>query len=332
MRKLILPRIAAGMLRTLATLAFVSVGMMPASAQTNRFGPDYFSNLPVVDQHGRTLRFYDDVIRGKIVVISFIYTSCRDICPLVTARLAQVEEKLGELAGKEVHFVSISIDPENDTPQKLKEHADAFRVGPGWQFLTGKRDDIAFIRHKLGERSRSLGEHRNEIVLGNDRTGDWSRDSAFTDINVLTMTIRGMDPVRREAAARNLQQDKTSAILDTDVLPGQALFSKACVGCHTIGKGPRIGPDLAGVTDRRDRAWLANFMIAPEAMRARNDPIAVELGRTYKTVRMPTLGLSEDDAADLIGYLEFQSYRLTAPTAATPAAQGAHHAHEHHHH
>src|SRR5712691_12730776 len=89
------------------------------TAQGNRRGENYFPNLPVVTQDGKTLRFYDDVIKGKIVVISFIYTSCPDICPLTTARMAQVEEKLGAVVGRDIFMVSMTVDPENDTPERL---------------------------------------------------------------------------------------------------------------------------------------------------------------------------------------------------------------------
>src|SRR4029078_2607955 len=107
-----------GTLLTLLVFAAAS-----ASAQSARWGKGYLPNIPVVTQHGESLRFYDDVLKGKIAVISFIYTSCRDICPIVTARLSQLEEKLGDTVGREIFFVSISIDPVNDTPAKLKEYS-----------------------------------------------------------------------------------------------------------------------------------------------------------------------------------------------------------------
>src|SRR4051794_20248844 len=83
-----------------------------SNAQGRRWGEGYFPNLPVVTQDGKTLRFYDDVIKGKIVLVSFIYTSCPDICPLTTARLTQVEDKLGDMVGRDIFFVSLTVDPE----------------------------------------------------------------------------------------------------------------------------------------------------------------------------------------------------------------------------
>ena len=107
----------------------------------NRWGKDYFPNLPLVTQDGKTVRFYDDLIRGKMVLIDFIYTGCPDMCPLTTARLVQVEKKLGGKVGRDLFFYSISVDPANDSPEQLSKFARAFHTGPGWLFLTGKPDD-----------------------------------------------------------------------------------------------------------------------------------------------------------------------------------------------
>lgn len=312
----------------LSGIALVAASSSPAAAQLKRWDSSYFPNLPVVTQDGVELKFYDDVIKDKLVVISFIYTSCRDICPLVTARLAQVREKLGE-AQDRFTFVSITIDPEHDGPAQLKAHADAFQVGPGWLFLTGVPSDIQQIRHKLGERSRSLTEHRNEVVLGNDPAGDWARDSAFTDLNVLASTILTMDrSLKRPEGQAGAQSAR--AVRSDVVLPGQALYTKACAGCHTIGFGDRVGPDLNGVTQRRDRAWLSRFIVEPEKVRASNDSIAMELVARFKSVRMPTLGLSSDDATDLLAYLDAQTYRASPPASIPPAEPAAAHLHQHH--
>src|ERR1700704_5279679 len=110
----------------LAALAAATVAAPAApDAQSNRWGADYFPNLPVVTQDGKTLNFYDDVIKGKRVVISFIYTNCPDICPLTTARLTQVEDRLRDQMGRDLFFVSMTVDPVRDTPERLKEFSKA---------------------------------------------------------------------------------------------------------------------------------------------------------------------------------------------------------------
>src|SRR5499427_5064416 len=297
--------------------AFVSGG----AAQNRPWGEGYIPKLPVVTQDGKTVRFYDDLIKGKIVIISFIYTSCTDICPLTTARLAQVEDKIGDLVGKDIFMLSMSVDPERDTPQRLKEYSEAFQTGPGWTFVTGKPEDIRAINFKFGERSQILSEHRNEIVLGNDATGEWQRDSAFADVNRLIMTIKALDVKWRNQVHTPERSSAGNAALAMSDQPGQALFKKICAPCHTIGVGDRVGPDLRGVTARRERAWLSAYIQNPARLRAARDPAALALAEKYRAVRMPALGAAQNDAADLIAYLDAEASRLSATQGPSPVGQ-----------
>src|SRR5437660_10243123 len=115
----------------------------PVSADS-RWGANYFPNIELTTQDGKTVHFYDDLIKGKIVAIDLIYTTCQYSCPLETARLAQVQKILGDRVGKDIFFYSISIDPDHDTPEVLRAYMKQFHVGPGWTFLTGKKEDIIF--------------------------------------------------------------------------------------------------------------------------------------------------------------------------------------------
>ena len=215
----------------LAIAAILSVLCGGASSAASRWGKDYFPNVEVITQNGDRVHFYDDLIKGKIVLISFIFTSCTDLCPLTTARITQVVDRIQDQIGKKIFVVSITVDPENDTPEKLKAFADAFYKGPGWTFITGKPEDIRAINAKLGNKSDVATDHRNEIVLGNDTTGEWARNSPFADIESVELAIRDMDPAWREghyapavslAPATNQQQ----AGLTLDREPGQVLFKK----------------------------------------------------------------------------------------------------------
>src|SRR5215813_10170335 len=94
------------LLAGIAMLAALAIAVPRTAQAQSRWGEGYFPNLPVVTQDGKTLRFYDDLLKGKVVVVNFIYTSCPDICPVATARLAQVEDKLGEQMGRDVFFIS----------------------------------------------------------------------------------------------------------------------------------------------------------------------------------------------------------------------------------
>lgn len=279
----------------------------PLEAEAKRWGADYLSNATVVDQDGRTLRFYDDVIKGKIVVISFIFTTCRSICPLVTARLAQLERQLGAAAGRDVFFVSLSIDPATDTPERLKAFSRNFDPSPSWAFLTGDESVVKTIGYRLGERTEQLADHRNQILLYNDRTGEWQRSSAFADLDALALQILAMDPQVRAAKAPTADIFGGGDGPARPEFPGQALFVKFCAACHTVGAGRRVGPDLRDVNVRRPRDWTARYVQNPEAMRAAGDPLAQSLRAEYPHTEMPALNLASDDVQDLLLYVDLKS-------------------------
>jgi protein SCO1 len=225
-----------------------------------------------------------------------------------------------------VFIYTITMDPVNDTPEMLNIHASAFEAGNGWLFLTGKPEDVERIRFQLGERSRKLSEHRNDLVMGNEKTGDWSRSSLFADLEVIVAGVRELDPVWR-TAERKPQTDYVKAgNLRLSNTPGEALFLKACSTCHTIGHGTLVGPDLKNVAARRDRDWLTRFMMAPGRMRAQKDPLTMELMEKFKGVRMPDLGLQETDVSDLLTYIGAQSGKQDSAepraTGKTPQAAG----------
>ena len=157
---------------------------------------------------------------------------------------------------------------------------DAFGAGPGWLFLTGKPEDIHAIRYKLGDRSRVLREHRNEILLGNGATGAWARNNVLGDMDSLSLTVRSMDPKWRPQAGVACADPKPLNF-DFASQPGQALYKRLCAGCHTVGSGDRVRPDLAGVMALRDRAWLVSFISDPERMRVGKDPLALALAAKF---------------------------------------------------
>jgi protein SCO1 len=298
-------------------LCALSGSLTATSAPAATWGESYIPNVPLVTQDGQTVRLYDDLIKNKIVLINFMYAGCKQVCPLATARMAQVQKELGDHVGRDIFLYSITLDPEHDTPAVLKKHAEAFHAGPGWLFLTGTPEDIAVVRYKLGERSKSLTEHNNGAMAGNGTTGEWERTSLFEDTGKLALVMLNMDPAFR--AKRGSQPG--TAYAEMTAIPyvsqaGQALFVKACSSCHTIGQGDHVGPDLQGVTSRRDRAWLSQFLQAPNLMRAKKDPIAVALSAKFPGVLMPNLGLSETDVGDLLVYLDNRTARLAAPAHA----------------
>src|SRR5919202_4555307 len=205
---------------TVAAGAALLVSELPTlwSAPTPRWAANQFPNVRLTTQDGVTVRFYDDLLKGKAVAINLIYTTCKDECPLETARLVQVQRRLGDRVGKDLFFYSISIDPRRDTPQVLKEYADKFGVGPGWLFLTGKEDDIKLIARKLGLSStmniRDSDPHATMLMVGDEPSRQWMQNSAEDNPRFLAATIgtflgwRNDEPARSYAEAQPLELDR----------------------------------------------------------------------------------------------------------------------------
>jgi protein SCO1/2 len=302
------------------------LGIRPAQADS-RWGANYFPNVTLITQDGKPVKFYDDLLKGKIVVIDLIYTHCVDSCPLETARLAQVQQMLGDRVGKDIFFYSITIDPDRDTPEELKAYAEKYHAGPGWLFLTGKKDEIDLISKKLGLYTEPDPNDRDghvpSVLLGNEPAGQWLHNAATDNARLLSIMIgdwlNNWTGTKRGTSGKNYAD---AAPLNLD--QGRYMFATQCAACHTVGHGDKIGPDLLGVTSVREREWLHQFILRPDKMLVEGDPLATALFKQYKQVQMPNLRLVNSDVDAIIGFL--------AKETAAAAAKGASEEHQHHHH
>lgn len=141
----------------------------------------YFPNVYLTTHLGKKVKFYDDLIKDKIVVINLMYATCEGVCPIITSNLVQVQKLLGSRVGKDIFFYSITVKPEEDTPRKLKEYAEMhYASGPGWLFLTGKPQDIELLRQKLGfvdlnpEVDKDKSRHSGMLRYGNEPLAQWA--------------------------------------------------------------------------------------------------------------------------------------------------------------
>jgi protein SCO1/2 len=243
-----------------------------------------------------------------------------DSCPLETARLVQVQKMLGDRVGKDIFFYSISIDPTHDTPAVLKAYAEKYHVGPGWTFLTGKKEDIDLVSKKLGLYTEpdpnDRDGHTPSVILGNEPDGQWMRNSALDNPRFLSLMIGNWLDSFKHAKPITAQAsyDQAAPIDLSD--KGRYIFATHCAACHTIGHGDKIGPDLLGVTNTRERAWLAKFISTPDKVLAEKDPVATALFEKYKQVIMPNLRLAQVDLESLLNFLQTQT---VAPHTDTPA-------------
>lgn len=291
------PRLARAALAALALLAAPAARAAPPGSP---WGRAYFPDVELVTHDGRKVRFYSDLVEGKRVVIQFVYTRCTRICGLATANLARVQRELGD-AGRGIHLYSVSLDPEHDTPEVLRAYAAAYKARPGWTFLTGRKADVDLLRKKLGDLS-PVEDHAPVLSVGNDVTGQWWTTRSLDTPRYLATVIGGfMDPAwdGRAAVTARAYADAPAVARQGR---GQALFRERCAACHVAG-GDSVGPDLAGVTARRDGGWLERWIRSPAALVAARDPEALALVARHGGVEMPPSGLSDEELREVIAFL-----------------------------
>lgn len=148
-----------------------------------------FADVGLLDQDGMPVRLEKDLVGDRLVVMGFIYTSCTTVCPVVSSIMGKVQQQLGGRVGEEVQLVSISVDPQRDDPKRLQSYAKAFQHGPGWSWLTGSSYAVTETLKGLGSFSADLNQHPPLILVGDGRTGRWTRYYGFTDPAVLVAEI-----------------------------------------------------------------------------------------------------------------------------------------------
>jgi protein SCO1 len=146
-----------------------------ASARMGSAAEKYFSDVELINQDGQKMRFYSDVLKDKVVVINTFFTTCTGVCPPINRNLEKVQEGLGERLGKDAFLVSMSVDPETDTPVRLKEYSRRFHARPGWIFLTGKKENVDWALYKLGQYVETKDGHTTIIIIGNEPKGLWKK-------------------------------------------------------------------------------------------------------------------------------------------------------------
>lgn len=156
------------------TAAAATPAGAPKEGAATRLLPPW-PDAPLVDQDGRPVHFYSDLVRGKRVAINFVFTTCTTICPPMGANFEQLQTLLGARAGADVRLLSLSIDPLTDTPERLKAWGAKFHAGPGWTLLTGRKEDVDRLLKAMGIFTSDPSSHAPILLLGDDATGRWTR-------------------------------------------------------------------------------------------------------------------------------------------------------------
>lgn len=201
--------------RILLTALGASLGLAAATARsangTDTVRGNRHTRIPnplLYTHEGKAVRFYDDLIKDKLVVINMMYAACEGICPKSTTNLLHVQNELGERVGRDIFMYSITLQPRHDTPAVLKEYVEMRGIKPGWLFLTGKPDDIEMIRRALGfynpdpkvdgERS----QHTGMVRIGNDAYDRWHMTPALGDPEpIVEAILRAVRPAPGKSAA-----------------------------------------------------------------------------------------------------------------------------------
>ncbi|RON36267.1 SCO family protein [Pseudomonas brassicacearum] len=158
----------------------------------------WFTDTPLQDQNGETLRFYSDALQNRVVLLNVIFTSCNDACPLITRKLKEVRELLGDKADG-ITFISLTSDPLRDTPAVLKAYTLKQGVdGPHWFFLTGDKAQMDLVLGRIGQIVPTPEQHSTQLIVGDVANKRWSKirpDAPAAAIaqrlQLLTMPVAG---------------------------------------------------------------------------------------------------------------------------------------------
>jgi protein SCO1/2 len=169
----------------MALSAVAAFGQQPVNAAKN-----YFPDAPLIDQDGKTHRFYSDLLDGKTVIIASFHSDCTSIGPLMMRNMAKIQEALVGRA-REFNVIWMSVDP-TDTPAKSKAFAAAYKPGPNWYFLTGDKTNMEAVLKKLGMYVENKDDHTSILIIGNIKTGLWKKAVGLAKPNELQMVIESV--------------------------------------------------------------------------------------------------------------------------------------------
>ena len=166
-----------------------AAGRDPARIEAAR---RYFGDIELVDQDGREVRLYSDLLEGRAVVISTFFTSCPAACPVLMRKLRGIRAELAEQTAADVTFLSISVDPETDTQPALQAYARQLEIDGGWRLLSGDPERVRLALRKLGQLVDTPDAHTNILLIGNERTGLWKKAFGMSDASELVGVIRSV--------------------------------------------------------------------------------------------------------------------------------------------
>jgi protein SCO1/2 len=169
--------------------------------RTASLGAEHYTNTVLRTHENKQVKFYDDLIQDKLVVINFMYANCGGSCPVSTANLVRVQKMLGDRVGRDVFMYSITLKPEQDNPATLKQYAEMHGVKPGWLFLTGNPDEITTLRFRLFRWDQpaldfDLVQHTGMVRVINDPLDRWSMCPTLARPEQIVEAIHWVEPTK----------------------------------------------------------------------------------------------------------------------------------------
>jgi len=157
-----------------------SDGLTISEKARRRIQQQHLPNLPLITQDGKQVRFYDDLVKNKVVSLNFFFAKCEEVCPMVMANLAKVQKLLGSRVGRDIFMYSFTLKPEEDTVDVLNHHRQMFGAKPGWTYLTGNPRDLEKLRVAIGFTypdpavDADKTQHIGNVRYGNEPVMLWS--------------------------------------------------------------------------------------------------------------------------------------------------------------
>jgi cytochrome oxidase Cu insertion factor (SCO1/SenC/PrrC family) len=158
-------------------------------------------DVPLVDQDGKPVRFYTDLVKGRVVAVNFIFTTCKGICPPLGANFAALSRRLGQ----DFALISVSVDPSTDTPERLRRWSQGFEPGPRWTLVTGEKQEVDRLLKALGVFAADKTNHSPFLLINDGTGGPWTR------LHGLTSPVKVAEQLEKRLAARSRRTGEESA-------------------------------------------------------------------------------------------------------------------------
>lgn len=317
--------IAVALLLAASPASAAEVEPNDLSSRLSKAGLKYFTDIELVDHNGTKVCFYSDLLAGKVVIINSFFATCSGSCPVMSATFRKIHAALGDRVGRDVHLISITVDPETDTPEQLRKFAKAAAAGPGWHLVTGEKKNVSQALQKLGLLTDTKESHTAVVLIGNEPKGVWKKAFGLAAADEVVRLVKevateevAVHPSLSESEKRGrhlYRHGESQAGRPVTAIIGQGETTEiaasvlACGSCH--------GPEGRGVpegsiepADIRSSS-LSTYLVSRARRRPRYDDAllarAVKEGRDSGDMPlspvMPRYRMDDRDLADLLAYL-----------------------------